>query len=128
MDEYSTLPTLGAHMMQSQRSLETTKWGASRSTFSLIGGGKTPLVGPPVSMTQADDINSPSGSPARRGNDDPEKVKASADTEIEDPIKAAAIAERKARPVVLISSIASGLAAALAVILMSLGLRAYKIS
>lgn len=51
-----------------------------------------------------------------------EKVDTVTDVDIEDPYKAEMIAYRKARPVSLISAVASGLAVSLALILMCLGI------
>jgi len=57
---------------------------------------------------------------------DQEKVDTNVD--MEDPYKAEMIANRKLRPVSLISPFANGISVALAIVLMCLGLRAFPIS
>jgi len=52
-----------------------------------------------------------------------EKVDTDTNVDMEDPYKAEMIAYRKARPVSLISAVASGLAIALALVLMCMGIR-----
>lgn len=116
-DEFSATPVLNKYGAQSPRPT-LTKSMHSRSTFSI--GTKTPMTSPSLYGDQ--DGKMPEALPIPdAGVEGGEKVDTSVD--MEDPYKAEMLANRKLRPVTLISPFVSGLAVALAIILMCLGIK-----
>lgn len=119
-DEYSQTPVLGKNGISSPSSWTM----ASKSTLALGPGpgGKTSLMSP-----SSGDVAEATGRfpDAPRVPDLDEKNEGRTDVDVEDPHKAEMLANRKLRPVTLISPFVSGLAVALAIALMCLGLREY---
>jgi hypothetical protein len=93
----------------------------SRSTFDI--GTKTPMTSPSL----YGDGKMPEALPIPEGTATDNNEKVDTNVDMEDPYKAEMMANRKARPVTLISPFVSGLAVALAIILMCLGIRSLLI-
>lgn len=97
---------------------------ASRSTFTVGSGGKTPLTSPSISNMTGSNEKFADALPVP-DYDEKNVNEAGASVDVEDPLKAEMLANRKLRPVTLISPFVSGFAVATAVCLMCLGLRMY---
>jgi hypothetical protein len=118
-DEYSQVPILGKNGLSSPSSWMM----ASKSTFTLASGGKTPLMSPSLGNVAEVTGRFPDAPQVpEEGGLGTENEKRT-DVDMEDPYKAEMLANRKLRPVTLISPFVSGLAVALAIALMCLGLR-----
>lgn len=117
-DEFQTLPTLS----KSPRPPLSRSAMTSRSMLSMESKAQTPStnVTTPSVFGDKQEFNlgqMPDQLPL------PTEEEKNTNVDMEDPYKAEMIANRKLRPVSLIASMVSGLSVALAIILLSLGLR-----
>lgn len=117
-DVFQSLPTLG----KSPRPTLSRSAMTSRTNFSMDSKAQTPStnVTTPSIFGDKDQLGlgqMPGQLPL------PTEEETGTNVDIEDPYKAEIIAQRKLRPVSLISPFISGLAVALALILMCLGIR-----
>jgi hypothetical protein len=118
-DEFATLPTLG----KSPRPTLSRSAMTSRSNFTIDSKVQTPgtnVTTPSIFGDKHQLGQMPDQLPL------PTEEITDTNVDMEDPYKAEMIANRKLRPVSLIAPFVSGIAVALAIVLMCLGLRKFR--